>query len=122
MTRQITRVVLIVSADAVIGAMLGMLVELAGELPKFPEHGEAPADAIRRVRAPLVCLDCNHDSACEDHAYTAAGQVRSEILLFAHEAGRERLERMARERDVHVLRLPIEPAVLLQRFEEVLAA
>ncbi|MDQ6827920.1 MAG: hypothetical protein M3081_03545 [Gemmatimonadota bacterium] len=119
---QHSRIVLIVAVDPVVAALLGLLGEFAGEAPQFPAPGEVPADAIRRVRAAVVFLDCHHDVACEDHAYAAADEVGSEVLLFAHERERHHLERMAAARNAHALRLPIHPHQLASRVSEVLAA
>lgn len=122
MESRIPRVVLVLAADPVVGALLGVLIELAGEAPWYPEPAEAPVDAIARVRAPLICLDCNHDLACEDEAYEAADRVGSAILLFGHHGDRARMERMVQERDAHVLALPMAPAALGRLLDEALAA
>ncbi|MDQ6828866.1 MAG: hypothetical protein M3081_08370 [Gemmatimonadota bacterium] len=122
MKDRIGRIVLVIAADAVIGAFLGILVELAGDRPRFGAHRESVGDAIRRVKAPVVLLDCDHDAACEDHAYAAAEEVGSEIVVFGHEDDRERIERMANERDVYQMSLPIAPTELVRLLDEVLAA
>lgn len=122
MKDRIGRIVLVIAADVVIGAFLGILVELAGDRPRFGAHGESVPETIRRVRAPIILLDCEHDEACEDHAYEAAEEVGSEVIVFGHEDDRERTERMANERDVYQMSLPIAPAELVQLLDEVLAA
>lgn len=116
------RDVLVVGADAVVGALLGLLVELAGDRPLFPDLGESPHDAIARLRPPLVLLDCNHDAACEDAAYERAAHMGTEVVLFAHHEDVDRLERMAGQRSAHALRLPVPPTTLGDFVTTVLAA
>ncbi len=122
MDRRIKREVLIIAADCVVGALLGMLVEISGDEPRFSNNGESPHAAIERLRAPLVLLDCDHDVACEDSAYEAASRTGSEVVLFGHEKDRERITSMGKERDVHTLSLPVDPATLTRLIDHVLAA
>ncbi len=122
MDSRIKREVLIIAADCVVGALLGVLVEISGDQPRFSEVGETPLAAIERLRAPLVLIDCDHDAACEDAAYEAASRIGSEVILFGHEKDRERIISMGKERDVHTLSLPVDPAALGRLIDHVLAA
>jgi hypothetical protein len=122
MDRRIRRVILVIAADAVVGALLGLLIELAGDQPRFPAAGELPADAIRRIRPPVIFLDCDHDAACEDLAYHAADAVSAQVVLFAHVGSRERLQKMATERDTHTLALPVASDELTALVDRVLTA
>src|SRR3954452_20223873 len=64
--------ILVIAEHAMIGALLGALVELAGHRPRFAEAGEAPDAAIERLRPDLVLLDCEHVAAGDEAAYRAA--------------------------------------------------
>ena len=57
-------VVLIFSEDPLAAALLGAAVETAGFRPAFPAHGDAPRDALLRVRPGLVLVECDHAGAC----------------------------------------------------------
>ena len=101
------REILVVAENAVIAALMGTLVELAGHTPHFPRIDERPLDAITRVRPALLLLDCDHDLACEDEAYARAEAVGAEILLFTPSRTPDEIREFAEKRDVEWMTLPI---------------
>jgi DNA-binding response OmpR family regulator len=58
--------VLILARDEVVGALLGLLVELRGFSPKFPAENESPTDALARGALRAVIIDCDHPEFSED--------------------------------------------------------
>lgn len=51
---------MILARDDVVGALLGLLVELRGFNPKFPGENESPTDALARCSCRAVVVDCDH--------------------------------------------------------------
>src|SRR5690348_1738141 len=99
--------VLVIATDVVIGALLASLAELAGYAPVFPELTERPLEAITRLRPHIVLLDCDHDVACEDEAYSRAAETGSRIILFTASSTHEDAAAMATLRGVSSFAFPI---------------
>jgi DNA-binding NtrC family response regulator len=99
--------VLVVANDAVIGALMGTLVELSGHRPIFPAADESPTRAISRVAPRLVLLDCEHDSACEGEVFQCAQTVGARVLLFSAARTQYETEELARQRGFSSITLPI---------------
>lgn len=74
--------VLIVAGDPLAAALLGAAVEHAGCLPHFPQQGEAPRAALRRVRPRLVLVSCDHPDACSDAFIGPALMTGARVLVI----------------------------------------
>jgi DNA-binding response OmpR family regulator len=114
--------ILVIAEHAMIGALLGALVELAGHRPRFAEAGEAPDAAIERLRPDLVLLDCEHVAAGDEAAYRVAFEAGSRIALFGSSLSEAETERFAARRGVPCITLPIGYTAFSKRIGEVLAA
>lgn len=99
--------VLIVAPDALLSALIGVLVEAARLQAAFPEPGEAIDDALNRVR-PLaaVLLDATADDAGSDVFLARARRSGVPVLMFGPIGGVERYKRWADERDLPTFALP----------------
>jgi hypothetical protein len=97
--------VLVVARDLMGAALIGTLIELAGHRPVFPRPGEAPLEAITRLRPALVLLDCAHDLACEEEGYERARSVGARVLLFTPSRTAGEIAAFARKRGVEWVRI-----------------
>lgn len=99
--------VLVVS-DAPLGAaLLGSLLEVEGYEPAFPAPGEAAADALERVGAVAVLLDCDHSAACADPFFALASERRALVILFSPSRLPYEVAESARERGLPFVTLPV---------------
>jgi len=105
-------VVLIVSTHALLGALLGVLVELGGYSADFPEPHEATPDAMSRLRPAVVLVEAKHDAAREEDSYRRAAESGSALFLFGHVSERSDLDDLARQYGVRAFELPIDYADL----------
>ena len=112
--------ILVIAEHAMIGALLGALVELAGHRPRFAEGGEAPDAVIERQRPDLVLLDCEHAAAVDDAVYRAAFEVGSRVALFGSSLSQTETERFAARRGVPCITLPIGYTAFSKRIAEFL--
>lgn len=99
--------ILVIAEHAMIGALLGALVELAGHRPRFAEPGEAADAAIERLRADIVLLDFEHPAAADDAPYLAARDSGSRVVLFGSTLTAGETERFAARKGVASISLPI---------------
>jgi DNA-binding NtrC family response regulator len=105
--------VLIIAREAVIAALIGMLLELEGYMPVYAQTGERPEDALARVRPPLVVvLDGGLESARSDLFYTRAVMSRAKVVLFSEPFAAEDIRAMARDRRVPFFAMPVDRATL----------
>ena len=99
--------VLVVAQHAVIGALLGSLVELAGHRAAFPEASEELCDAVRRVRPDLALLDSDHPNSTDSRIFDEARAVGAQCLLFSSSLSRHDTETIAASRRLPSFTLPI---------------
>jgi hypothetical protein len=59
--------VLILARDEVIGALLGLMVELRGLKPRFLSEGESISAALKREGHVPVLIDCDHPDCTEEN-------------------------------------------------------
>jgi CheY-like chemotaxis protein len=98
------RIVLVVSPDALGGALIGGLVETLGYRVRFIRPGERVADALRRERPLLAMVDAHDDvsSAALGHA-----QMRSvPVIVFGTPAALERTRGAFPEYRIATLEIP----------------
>jgi hypothetical protein len=75
--------VLILCADVVAAALLGIFVELARFTPVFPRVDERPEDAIARLRPlAVVLIDDALEATRSDLFYAAAARTRTPMAVF----------------------------------------
>ena len=105
--------VLIIAREAVIAALIGMLLELEGYEPVYAAIGERAEDALSRVRPPLVVvLDGGLDAARSDLFYARALSSQAKVVLFGEPFAAEDVRAMARERRVPYFAMPVDRATL----------
>jgi DNA-binding NtrC family response regulator len=116
----VAAVILIVGREAVISALVGSLIELAGHHPTFAEPGEATMEAMGRVVPDLLLLDCSHDDACVASLYEHAVGMHTPILLFTPARGCPAGEQFAAARGVATLALPAQADIVSRAIDEAL--
>lgn len=100
--------VLILSHDAVAGALLGGLVETLGYEVRFARPPESAEDSLRRVR-PRVCLvDCTDPEACRSDFLARATMRGVSVLIFGTPATLERVRAVAIAHNLETLLMPPE--------------
>lgn len=101
--------VLVLAREAVIAALVGMLLELEDYVPVFPEPDERPDDAIRRLRPPLiVILDGSLPEARSDLFHARCAQAGARVCLFSEPVAAEAVRDEARERRAEFFSMPVE--------------
>jgi len=74
--------VLILAREEIVAALLGLMVELQGLEPKFPDRSESVDDAIRLERPNAVLIDCDHPD-CTDALLEAIRRADAKPILFS---------------------------------------
>jgi hypothetical protein len=99
--------VLIVAPDALLAALIGVLVETARLQAAFPEPGEAMDDALSRVR-PLaaVLLDAMAEDAGSDVFLARAKRAGVPVFMFGPMSRVERHRSWAASHDIATFVLP----------------
>ena len=110
--------VLIISADALAGALIGAAVELAGHHPRFPEPNETARDALRRTRPRVVVVDADDESACSDAFLGPALMTGARLLVFASHRHGDRGLDVASRLALDVVHLPDDYDRLLRELRD----
>ena len=110
--------VLVLVRDALMGALLRILVRLAGREPVFPAAGEAPATAVGRIQPRLVIVECDHEAACCDAFYARVAEVGSRLLLFSSSPPSRLAEAVAARCGVRAFLLPGERNAIVRSISE----
>ena len=106
------RSVLVLSADALAAALLGVLVELEGYTLHFARGGEAPREALRRIRAATALVDCDLPGGCTAAFIGPAKMMGVRVVLFGRPAVSPIVAACAEQFAVPVLRMPPGPGEL----------
>jgi DNA-binding NtrC family response regulator len=106
--------VLVVSSNPVLAALIGGLVELADVNVAFPQGGEAAGSALRRIRPAIVVADCDHPDTASEAFIGPALMTGARIALFcsARHAARERTQATADRHGLAFFVLPDESDAL----------
>jgi hypothetical protein len=108
-----TSTVLVLARDAVIAALLGLLLELEDYDAVFPGPDERPEDAIARLRPPLiVLLDGTLDTAESDLFHARAAARGSRVVLFSEPPAAHEVRAIARRRDIAYVSMPVDRSTL----------
>lgn len=113
-----SRAVLIFSSDPLSAALLAAAVELAGHAPHFARDGESPREALRRVRAQLVFIDCDHEETCTDEFIGPALMMDARVALFRSRRTRRDVAEFAERLKLRVVNMPAEHGALTQVMAE----
>ena len=101
--------VLVLAREAVIAALVGMLLELEDYEPVFAAPDERPEDAIRRLRPPLiVVLDGQLPEAGSDLFYMRCAQGGARVCLFGEPLVVDAVRAAARARGLAFFAMPVD--------------
>jgi DNA-binding NtrC family response regulator len=93
--------ILIFADQPVVAALVGMLIELTGRNPVFPQPGERPVDALRRVRPlAVVLVDVTLDEARSDILFAAAARNHVGTVIFGPANRAREIASIAGERGI----------------------
>ncbi|HJQ19849.1 MAG TPA: hypothetical protein VJ867_05820 [Gemmatimonadaceae bacterium] len=96
----------IVSGDALLAALLGAAVELAGFRPSFPRVDESEVDALRRLKPRALLIDVRHPAASDHALLGRATMMGARIVLFGARAEIEAHTASATDHQLGALILP----------------
>jgi hypothetical protein len=96
----------VLSTDALVAALLGALAEVEGGRPHFAQAGEAPRDAVRRVRPRLLLVDCDPPGGCDTAVIGPATMMGATVVLFGRPAHAATVRECASRLGVVVLAMP----------------
>ncbi|MFL5556267.1 MAG: hypothetical protein ACJ78D_10780, partial [Gemmatimonadaceae bacterium] len=101
--------VLIIAREEVVAALLGLMVELCGLQPTFPEVGESIAGAIARFIPTAVVLDCDHPD-CGEGLFDTIRRAGAVPILFSPYRMQTEMQEVAARHGTRSFTLPTDPA------------
>ena len=114
--------VLIIAGDAMVAALVGLLLDPDQFDPAFPLPRERPEDALSRVRPPLVLvLDCDLDAARSDLFFARTARTRATVVLFGPPGSRASVLQLARARGIPWVDLPTNRAALTDAIQDAIS-
>lgn len=114
--------VLVVAREDVVGALLGLLVELQGYSPVFADPNEDPETAIERLKPELVIVDCDHDALCSEHFFRIVEHIGGRAVVFSPSRLSSEVKTVAEAYGLDSFTLHITPHELGRVLERVLQA
>lgn len=112
--------ILVVAQHAVIGALLGSLIELSGHAAVFPGGGESPSIVIKRVSPRLILIDSDHPFASDARLSDSARQIRCPVLMFSSTLSGNDTAEFAAKRQMEWFTLPIKYRAFVDMIERTL--
>jgi len=100
--------VLILAREEVVAALLGLLVELKGFKPRFPERLQSPVDALGSDRFDLVIIDCDYPG-CDEELLRRIDASAARAVLFSPMRKREEVNDLAARYGARSFTLPTDP-------------
>lgn len=108
--------VAIVAADALLAALIGAAVELAGFRPAFSRAGETPTETVRRVRPMSVLIDAHDETLLAEPTLGRTLMTGARLVLFGSRVQCAAMTLVARRYGADLWILPDElerlPAIL----------
>jgi len=99
--------VLILAQESVVGALIGLLVELTERNPVFAKTDEALSDALLRLRPlAVVLVDASIDAAQSDIFFAVTGRHGAGIAVFGSERDARSIAEIAATRSIPWFTLP----------------
>ena len=108
---------LILAREEMVAALLGLMVEIGGRDPLFPQNNERGDQAIGRGQPDIVVIDCDHED-CNEILLAAAKDVGARPILFSPFRQEPEVRRVAARFGLESFTLPTD----LDRFGQLLRA
>ena len=96
---------MILAREEVVGALLGLMVELQGSEPRYLLGPESVDDALRRERPRTVVIDCDYPD-CSETLLQAIQRSGARPVLFSPYRMQAELEKVASRFGVTSFTLP----------------
>ncbi|HEY8831499.1 MAG TPA: hypothetical protein VIM21_03235 [Gemmatimonadaceae bacterium] len=102
------RNILILAREEIVAALLGLMVELHGDQPKFVDRSESVDDAIRQERPGAVLIDCDHPE-CTEQLIETIRRLDATPILFSPFRVHHEVRTVATRHGVQSFTLPTDP-------------
>lgn len=73
--------VMVLADHALLGALLGLWIEMAGARPVYPAGGKTPEAALEELAPGALLLDVEHPAVASDALYDAAARAQIPVVL-----------------------------------------
>ena len=113
-------IVLIVSTDPVVGALLGLLVEAEQHRPVYDQGDESPQAALSRHQPRLALVDVEHRDGFSPEFMAHAEREGIRVVAFGHRHLPGDLRQRPETRDLPWLALPTDRATFGRTLAEAL--
>ena len=104
--------VLILSTDAIAGALLGALIETLGYSVRFTQPPETADQTIRRVRPTVCLLDCEDPETRSDEFLGHAAMRGISVVVFGKRDALDQLRALALVHEIDMLIVPPDVATV----------
>lgn len=115
-------VVLILSGDAIVAALLAALVETLGFNVRFVRAPSNADDAMRRHKPRICLVNCDDRAMCSDEIIGRALMRRAAVVVFGTAAVMNQLRDFASRHELQSLLMPATIAEVEAVFERALAS
>jgi hypothetical protein len=112
--RPTATVALVLSADALGGALIGAAAELVGFRALFPRPAESPRDVLGAERPALILADCDAPSASDEAFLGPALMSGARVFVFGQEPRIHDLEHLVDRYRLELFILPRDVGALLE--------
>jgi DNA-binding response OmpR family regulator len=108
--------VLILAREELVAALLGLMVELQGQEPKFLGRAESVQEALQHERPDAVVIDCDHP-ACSEELFEAIRKADARPILFSPVRMQEEVRAAAARHGTKSFTLPTDPDTFAKMLE-----
>lgn len=108
--------VLILAREELVAALLGLMVELQGQEPKFVGQAESVEEAIQHERPDAVVIDCDHPD-CGDELLEAIRRADALPVLFSPFRMQAEVRAVAARHGTKCFTLPTDPGTFAKMLE-----
>ena len=117
-----SKMILILSADAIAAALLGALIETLGYSVRFARTPESGDQALKRVRPAVCLLDCQDPEACNDEILGHALMRNISVVIFGTREVLDRFRALAIEQRIDTLLMPASPDEVHETLKKAMTA
>ena len=103
---------LVLAGHSLLGALLGLWIEMAGARPTYAANGQTPEAELKDMAPRVLMIDVEHPAAVSDSLHHAAARARIPVVLVGPARLRERLLRTAAHHGARAFIIPEERSML----------
>jgi DNA-binding NtrC family response regulator len=108
--------VLILAREELVAALLGLMVELQGQEPKFVGQAESVVEALQHERPDTVVIDCDHPD-CGEELLEAIRKADALPILFSPFRMQAEVRAVAARHRTKSFTLPTDPDTFAKMLE-----